>query len=256
MSENARVSISHEGHFTRIELIDEATRNSLTQESIEGIYGGIEAAHERKSRVIVLSALGKSFCAGANFAGGFSPAENQESAVTFPDLLLRMVGTTIPIVASVQGHALGGGLGLVAASTFVVASSNAEFGTPEINVGLFPMTIMAVLDRIVPRRALLEMMLLGERFSATRAMDLGLVQRVVEPAALSFETKHMAEKFAAKSPAAISRGLRAYKDQSDVSLERALPMLFDRLVDCLSTNDAREGLLAFMEKRSPEFTGT
>jgi enoyl-CoA hydratase/carnithine racemase len=158
-------------------------------------------------------------------------------------------------VARVNGHAMGGGLGLVAASTFAVASTEARLGTPEIDVGLFPMMIMAVLAKHVPRRRLLEMMLFGEKLSAEEAARLGLVNRAVAPGELDAEVRRITDAVASKSPSTVRLGLRAFAAQDDMDLEAALPMLRGRLAECLATDDAREGLMAFLEKRTPKWTG-
>ena len=160
-----------------------------------------------------------------------------------------------PVIARVHGAAMGGGLGLVAASTLAVASHDAQLGTPEVNVGLFPMMIMAVLARTLPRRALLEMMLLGQKLSADEAARLGIVNRVVPGERLEGEVRSMAEQLAQKSPTATRRGLAAYAKMGDMTLEAALPWLRDELYSLLATDDAREGLMAFMEKRAPRWTG-
>jgi enoyl-CoA hydratase/carnithine racemase len=143
----------------------------------------------------------------------------------------------------------------VAASTFAVASSEARLGTPEIHVGIFPMIIMAVLARHVPRRRLLEMMLLGEKLDAGEASRLGLVNRVVSPADLDREVKELVHALASRSRAAVALGLRALAAQDDLDLEEALPLLRGRLAEILATDDAREGLTAFLEKRQPRWKG-
>ena len=150
-----------------------------------------------------------------------------------------------------NGAAMGGGLGLVAASTFAVAQRDATLGTPEINVGLFPMMIMAVLARVVPRRKLLEMMLLGEKMTAEQARGIGLVNEVSDDASVD----GLVEKIVSKSPVTVKLGLRAFAEQDDLDLEKALPMLRGKLAECLATDDAREGLMAFLQKRSPQWTG-
>ncbi|HEX7604014.1 MAG TPA: enoyl-CoA hydratase-related protein, partial [Polyangiaceae bacterium] len=173
----------------------------------------------------------------------------------YADLLLAMTRYPKPIVARVNGHAMGGGLGLVAASHFAIAARGAKLGTPEVNVGLFPMMIMAVLQRVVPRRRLLEMMLFGERMDADAAVLAGLVNRAVDPGELDAAVKAIVEQIAGKSPLTIRLGLEAYAAQADLDLETALPMLRERLGQCLATDDAREGLMAFLEKRKPVWTG-
>ena len=136
-----------------------------------------------------------------------------------------------------------------------MASTEAKLGTPEIDVGLFPMMIMAVLARHVPRRRLVEMMLLGEKLDADQAARLGLVNRAVAPADLDPEVKKITDAVASKSPITVRLGLRAFAAQDDLDLETALPMLRGRLAECLATDDAREGLTAFLEKRAPQWTG-
>ncbi|MEO7109674.1 MAG: enoyl-CoA hydratase-related protein, partial [Polyangiaceae bacterium] len=201
---------------------------------------------------------GKSFCAGGDFqqmtAGGGEV--KLEFKGDYADLLLAMVRSEKPIICKVHGHAMGGGLGLVAASTFAIAAEDAQLGTPEVNVGLFPMMIMAVLARQVPRRALLEMMLTGTKLSAREAKDLGILNRVERPDEIESATQQIAANLAEKSPKTLALGLRAFNAQDDVDLEKALPMLRDKLGEVLATNDAREGLMAFLEKRKPVWTGT
>jgi enoyl-CoA hydratase/carnithine racemase len=208
--------------------------------------------------VVVLTGAGDAFCAGGDFAqmtGGASGADALPAKGDYADLLLAMTRATKPIVARVNGHAMGGGLGLVAASHFAVAARGAKLGTPEVQVGLFPMMIMAVLQRVVPRRRLLEMMLFGERLEADQAAAIGLVSRAVEPADLDAAIKHITDTIVSKSPITLRLGLEAFAAQDDLDLETALPLLRERLGGCLATDDAREGLMAFLEKRKPSWTG-
>jgi enoyl-CoA hydratase/carnithine racemase len=208
-------------------------------------------------RSIVLTGEGKSFCSGGDFAEMTSGVT--ESALPhkgdYADLLLALMTSDKPVVARVNGHAMGGGLGMVAASTFAVASTEAKLGTPEIDVGLFPMMIMAVLARHVPRRKLLEMMLFGEKLDADEAARVGLVNRSVPPDQLDSAVKTITDAVASKSPITVRLGLRAFAAQDDLDLEHALPLLRERLAECLATDDAREGLMAFLEKRPPQWTG-
>jgi enoyl-CoA hydratase/carnithine racemase len=212
--------------------------------------------------VIVLTGEGKAFCSGGDFqqmTGGAGGYRELPPKGDYADLLLAMVNAEKPIVARVQGDALGGGLGLVAASHFAVAEPSARLGTPEINVGLFPMMIMAVLARIMPRLDLVRMMLLGEKYEAgSTAIERGLVTHVASALGLSLDAQvdELVDQLAAKSPAAMRLGLRALAQQDDLDLEQALPLLRQRLMDCLATDDAREGLMAFMEKRPPKWKGT
>lgn len=216
-----------------------------------------DAKGDPEVRAVVLTGAGDAFCSGGDFAQMTSGAPGSElpHKGDYADLLLALSRSPKPIIARVNGVAMGGGLGLVAASHFAVAVRGAKLGTPEINVGLFPMMIMAVLKRVVPRRRLLEMMLFGERFDADHAKEIGILNRVVEPADLDAAVKQITDALLSKSPSTLRLGLEAFAAQDDLDLEHALPLLRERLALCLGTDDAREGLMAFLEKRPPKWTG-
>jgi enoyl-CoA hydratase/carnithine racemase len=233
-------------------------RNAIGSQMVNELLWALADAHADEAvRSIVLTGAGKTFCAGGDFAqmtGGES-ADQLPLKGDYKDLLLALWRTTKPVIARVNGHALGGGLGLVAASTFAVASTDAQLGTPEINVGLFPFMIMAVLGRVMPRRRLVEMMLSGERLSAEQAAAVGLLNKAVPPGELDAEVRRIATQIAAKSPSTIRLGLEALRDTEELSIDDKLPMLSARLGACLATDDAREGLMAFLEKREPKWSG-
>ena len=234
-------------------------RNAIGPQMItELLYVLDDAASDSDARVIVITGAGKAFCGGGDMSQMTAGADGEQLAPRgdYADLLLAMTRSPRPIIAKVNGHAMGGGLGLVAASTFAIASTDAQLGTPEVDVGLFPMMIMAVLARVMPQRRLTEMMLLGERLSAEESARVGLVNRAVAPSDLDGVVAAIASKLLEKSPLTLKLGLEAFSAQTDLALEEALPLLRDRLGVCLGTNDAREGLMAFLEKRKPVWTGT
>ncbi len=224
----------------------------------ELLYALGDAMEDSAVKVIVLTGEGKAFSAGGDFAqmSGGPDVTALAHKGDYADLLLALWRSDKPVIAKVNGHAMGGGLGLVAASTFAIASSEAQLGTPEINVGLFPMMIMAILERLVPRRRLVKMMLLGEKLSAAEAAQIGLLNLSVKPEELDAAVQSLATELASKSPLTLKLGLRALLAQEDLPLDRAIPLLRDKLAECLATNDAREGLTAFLEKRAPEWSGT
>jgi enoyl-CoA hydratase/carnithine racemase len=253
-----KIKVTGEGAVTTIRLAYPERRNAIGPEMTNELLYALEDAREDEAtRVIVLTGEGKAFCAGGDFAqmsgGGDGPKLAPKG--DYADLLLALARSDKPVIARVNGHAMGGGLGMVAACTFAIGAEEAELGTPEIQVGLFPMMIMAVLARLVPRRKLVQMMLLGERVNAREALSLGILGEVVPLAELDAAVKKIADAIAGKSPSTVRLGLRAFAAQDDLELEKALPLLRERLVECLSTEDAREGLMAFLEKRAPVWKG-
>jgi enoyl-CoA hydratase/carnithine racemase len=255
-----RIRVTREGGVETITLSNPKRRNAIGPRMMTEIFWALEDARAADEvRSIVLTGEGNAFCSGGDFAEITAPAGAAESDALEPkdfgSLLLALANSDKPVVAKVNGDALGGGLGLAAASTFAVASTGATLGTPEIDVGLFPMMIMAVLSRHVPRRRLVQMMLLGEKFGAEEAARLGLVNRAVPPERLDAEVRGITDAIATKSPITVRLGLRAFAAHDDLELEEALPMLQGRLAECLGTDDAREGLTAFLEKRAPKWTG-
>lgn len=239
-----------------VTLNQPARKNPIGPTSVnELLYALDDAGADPDVRVVVLTGAGAAFSAG----GDLKQLGGDEAALPpkgdFADLLLRFTTLGKPTVARVPGPALGGGLGLVASCDFAVACESAVLGTPEIRRGLFPMQIMAVLGRVVPRRKLLPMMLLGDKLSAAQALDLGLLTHVVPDAALDGAVAELAARLAAQSPTAMRMGLEAWHRQADQPLEESLPWLRDRFFEMLGTDDAQEGLRAFFEKRAPRWTG-
>jgi enoyl-CoA hydratase/carnithine racemase len=247
-----RIKVTRDGNVETIALSNPERRNAIGPRMTSEILWALEDARTADDvRAIVLTGDGEAFCSGGDFVEITSGAADwaMPPKGDFADLLLALCKSEKPVVAKVNGHALGGGLGLAAASTFAVASADSKLGTPEFHVGLFPMIIMAVLARHVPRRRLVEMMLLGETFAADEALRLGLVNRVVPRDRLDAEVKTITDAIAGKSASTVRLGLRAFAAQDDLDLEHALPLLRERLAECLATDDARAGMKAFLEKR-------
>jgi enoyl-CoA hydratase/carnithine racemase len=250
-----RIKVERGGGVETISLSNPTRRNAIGPRMMSELLWALEDARAADDvRSIVLTGEGKTFCAGGDFTGAPHESELPHKG-DFADLLLALYRSEKPVVAKVNGDALGGGLGLATACTFAVASTAARLGTPEIDLGLFPMMIMAVLSRRIPRRRLTEMMLFGEKLGADEAARLGLVNRAVAPEQLDAAVLAITAAIAAKSATTVRLGLRALAAQDDLDLERALPLLRDRLSELLATDDAREGLMAFLEKRPPRWTG-
>ena len=220
----------------------------------ELLYALDDAKASDEVRAIVLTGAGKAFSAGGDLKQMGSKSELEPKG-DYVDLLMRFTQLDKPTVARVPGYAMGGGLGMVASCDFAVACESAVLGTPEIKRGLFPMMIMTVLQQVVPRRELMEMMLLGERMSAADAKRVGLLSHVVPDEALDGAVHDLATRLAGQSPTAMRMGLRAFHAQREQAMAEALPRLREQLYALLATEDAREGLAAFFQKRKPQWTG-
>ena len=241
-------------------LNDPATRNSLSAELIGGLIAGLERARDEEAvRCVVLaSSHEKVFSSGANL-GGFSgdvPLVHKHFGTAGLLTLLRLIGSLgKPTICAARGHVLAGALGVALACDLVVASEQATFGTPEINVGVFPFMIMALIYRNVPRKKVNELLLLGERQSAEQALAAGIVNKVVSDAEFDAAVADWAGKLAAKSPLIMRLGKEAMRRQLDMPLDDALDYLRSQLSLALSTEDVVEGVSAFFEKREPQWKG-
>jgi enoyl-CoA hydratase/carnithine racemase len=231
-------------------------KNALGAEMVNELLWALDDARDEPAvHVVVITGAGGVFSAGGDLKQMSGEGVALQPRGDFVDLLLRFRDLGKPTVARIEGVAMGGALGLVASADFAIAAGSAVLGTPEVRRGLFPMMIMAVLARVVPRRKLLPMMLLGDKLSAQDALEHGLLTSVVADADLDRTVRELAARLAAQSPTAIRMGLRAFHRQHDLPLEEALPMLRDELFALLGTEDGREGLAAFLEKREPRWTG-
>ena len=249
------------GAIARITLNRPDKRNPLGPQTIGELLHALDAAKgDEAVRVVVLTGAGKVFSAGGDLSSmgkGGTPLESKAGEATRPgtfvDLNLALTRLGKPTIAMVNGHALAGGLGLVVACDLAIAADDAQLGTPEINVGLWPMMIMATIFRNVPRKRGLELVMTGDKISAGEAASMGLITRAVPRDKLEAEVQALAEKLAGKSPAIMRLGLQAFYATQDLELEPALRHLELQLMSVLSTEDAREGLMAFLEKRAPNW---
>lgn len=255
----AVVEVTRDGAVAIVTLNRPERRNALSTELVEALRAALEAADaDPEVRAVLLTGAGPAFCAGGDLAGGMQgdggivAAEHLRGG--FGRLLATLPKLGVPIVGAVHGDALGGGLGLVAACDLAVIDPAARVGTPEVKVGLFPHVIAAALQRLVPRRALLEMVLLGQRVDAERALALGLVNRISAPGAAVAEGLELATALASQSAAVLALGKRGFYAAADLPFESALELLNGRLTLNLLTEDAGEGIGAFLARRPPEWT--
>ncbi len=243
-----------------ITIDDPERRNPLSTTTMGELRDAVEkAAADSSVRVIVITGSGnRVFSAGGDLAGDFieTPIALHSSRTALASLFRSMRAAGKPIVARVNGHALAGGFGLAAACDLVIAVEEARFGLPEINVGLWPMMITAVLQRCLPHKALLELMMTGRLMDAVEARNLGVVSRVVAGGDLDTVVDETVTALASKSPIVLRMGRDAFYAVEDLAFDAALDLLQTGLTAVAMTNDAAEGVAAFLEKRDPYWTGT
>ncbi len=243
-----------------IDLDTPDTRNALSDELMGSLIAAFAAARDdvHVHCVVLGSTHPKTFSSGGNL-GGFAsdvPLTSKHRSISlFPELFTLIGQLGKPVVAKVGGHCLAGAFGLTLACDLVIASDTAVFGTPEINVGVFPFMIAALLYRNLPRKTATELMLLGERFDAEEARRIGVVNVVVPHDELDTETAKLAGRLAVKSPLLMKLGKDALWRQGDMPLEDAWDYLRSQLALAFSTEDIQEGVAAFKEKRDPVWKG-
>jgi 3-hydroxypropionyl-coenzyme A dehydratase len=243
-----------------ITLNDPDTRNALSAELLGGLTKAFERARDEQAvRCVVLcSSHERTFSSGANlggFAGEDSLVHKHFASERFVGLFKLIGELGKPTVCSVRGHVLAGALGIALACDLILASEEATFGTPEINIGTFPFMIMALIYRNVPRKKANELLLLGERWNAEQALAAGIVNKVVPDGELDAAVAEWAGRLAGKSPVIMRLGKEAMRRQMDMGLDDALDYLRAQLSLALSTEDIVEGVSAFFEKRDPQWKG-
>jgi enoyl-CoA hydratase/carnithine racemase len=234
----------------------ENRRNAISIETINLFLQHLDQAEtDPEVRVILITGAGdKAFCAGADL-GGDADSRIQAGFTSYAQLLKRLSGYPKPVVARVNGACMAGGMGIMLACDIVIAGNDAKFGTPEVNVGLWPMMIGALIFRNTLRKKAMEMVLLGERLNADQAREMGLITRAVPADHLDDEVNRVLQSLAEKSPVGMKIGKEAFYAMEDMPFEEAVDFLSGKIAEVASTEDAGEGIMAFIEKRKPVFKG-
>ncbi len=256
------ITIEVKDKVATITLSREERRNAISSTMMTELLDAIKKYDDDPNVLaIVLTGAGsKVFCAGADFGESMGATasflDRHEEQRKFAELFKIIKGLKKPLLGRINGHALGGGLGLACACDIVIAADDCRFGTPEINVGLFPYVIMATLLRFTsaPKR-LLEMMLTGERVDAKEAQQLGLMKNAVPRKQIGAKVDEIAKKIVNKSPAILRLGRRAFYTMRDMEYEKALEYLASMLAINTMAEDVAEGIAAFLEKREPVWKG-
>lgn len=252
--------VEDEGAVRRITLNRPDKLNALNLATLTELHAAFEAAGaDAGVRVVVLTGAGpKAFVAGADIAemNGLSPVQARDFSRHGQRLMSRIEQLGKPVVAMINGFALGGGLELAMACHLRIAADTAKMGQPEVDLGLIPgFGGTQRLLRLVGRGATLELCLVGAQIDAARAAQLGLVTRVVPADQLEAETRKLAEQLASSAPQALRGVLDAVLSGGEASLETGLEFETQGFAIAFSTEDMKEGTGAFLARRKPQFTG-
>src|ERR1700722_8981148 len=259
MTDNNVVVSEKRGQAYWITINRPEKRNAINSDVVAGVVKGYRQAHEDTDvRVIVLTGAGdKAFCAGADLqrAGAAFAFDFSKPNVDYADLLRLSQNATKPAIARVGGVCMAGGMGLLCMTDMAVAAEHVMFGLPEVKIGLFPMQVMSLLQQIAPRRLINEGALTGEPFDARTALAAGLLNYVVPSAELDAKVDWLIERIVDKSPTAIRRGKYAMHAIASMSFDQSIAYTESQIALSAMTEDAKEGLKAFAEKRKPSWSG-
>ncbi|HEU0199639.1 MAG TPA: enoyl-CoA hydratase-related protein [Burkholderiaceae bacterium] len=230
-------------------------RNALNADVIRALQ---EALYQVKSddsiRAVVLTGAGdEAFCAGADLGADAFAFDYATPTIAYADLLRTARTINVPLVARVNGACMAGGMGLLAMCDLAIAAPRAIFGLPEAKVGVFPMQVLAVLQAQVPQRFLTQLCLTGDSIDAARAREIGLINEVADD--LDGALERLLSRLQSNSPAALKRGLYAMKAMRSMSFDEAIAFGEAQIGLLAMTQDAREGIAAFTQKRRPQWTG-
>ncbi|MFU8840322.1 MAG: enoyl-CoA hydratase/isomerase family protein [Nitriliruptoraceae bacterium] len=255
------VEVSRQDAVATVTIARPEARNALDAATLDAMIEAFsDLDRDPAVRVLVLTGAGdKAFCAGADLRSGLTSDPSAVDGHEQRGLLRRLFATTealrTPLIGRVNGHALAGGLGVALACDLLVAVEDATFGTPEVRVGLWPHVISALLvQHLGPKRAL-EWMMTGRRYPAAEAERLGLVNRVVPREELDEAVAELAAELIRGAPLALALGRRSYLDARSMEPRSAMAYLHGMLDLQVQTEDAAEGIAAFLERREPEWRG-
>jgi enoyl-CoA hydratase/carnithine racemase len=258
MSDVQEVLLERRGQAFWITINRPEKRNAIHGGVVAAMREGIRQAHaDPEVRAIVVTGAGdKAFCAGGDLQPGKGFAfDYAKPSVDYANLLRDAQNATLPIIARVNGTCMAGGMGLLCMADMAVVADHALFGLPEVKVGVFPMQVLSLLQNLVPRRLVREWALTGEPIGAQEALDAGLVNYVVPMAELDAKTDWLLSRLVDKSPTAIRRGKYAMRAIEAMSFDQAIAYTESQIALLAMTEDAKEGLASFNERRKPVWTG-
>jgi enoyl-CoA hydratase len=253
------VETKHEGHVSVLTINRPDKLNALSEEVLGDLRAAVEDTARREDvRAAIITGSGKAFVAGADIAAmkDMDEAQGRGFGALGHELFSRLEGLRFPVIAAVNGFALGGGCELALACDFIYASSKAKFGQPEVNLGIIPgFGGTQRLPRRVGSAMARELIYSGKMIDAAEALRIGLVNAVFDPDALLAAARKTAEEIAAKGPLAVATAKRLIWEGVDLPLPQGNELERDAFGECFGTEDQTEGMTAFLEKRAPSFKG-
>ena len=236
-----------------------AARNALSSDLLAALQDELDTVREERDvKVVVLAGSGPGFCAGHDLKEVRAHPDRAFYQALFEQcsrVMLAITHLPKPVIARVHGTASAAGCQLVASCDLAVASSEARFATPGVNIGLFCSTPMVALSRAVGRKQTMEMLLTGDLIPAQKALEIGLVNRVVGADELDDEVYGLARQIASKSPLTLAIGKEAFYRPLEMGLAEAYAYTSRVAADNMMARDAAEGIDAFIEKREPTWRG-
>jgi len=252
------VEVTVEQGIATLRVVRPERRNALTNAMYRGLAGLIaEFGKDETVRCIVVKGSNGIFTSGSDISAFLdkSPIEREGHFGLVAELFTAPSLISKPVIAAVSGHALGGGTGLVAACDLAVAEEGAEFGLPEVDIGLWPCTLLPAVIRAVGARRAYELALLGRRFGAEEALRIGLIHELAPKGGLDAATTRIAGRIAGLSPVAVQMGKRAFYECLDLEFAKATWFMGRVMALNSASQDAREGIRSFLEKRKPSWVG-
>lgn len=249
-----------EGAVTRVVLARPEVRNAFDDALIAELTAAFsDISADQETRVVVLSGEGPVFCAGADIAwmrkaGGYTRQQNEADAERMARMLRAIDSCPKPVVALVHGAAIGGGVGLVAAADIVIAAEGTVFALSEVRLGILPAVISPYVLRAIGPRQARDLFLTGDRFEAREAHRIGLVHAVVPAAELEAAGRKKVASLLAAGPEAVEAAKRLIDRVTGQSPEEAMSLTVRTIAERRASEEAREGLTAFLEKRPPSWS--
>ena len=244
-------------HTTVVTLNRPERRNSLTIELMSELTDAVEAAdRDTTQRILILRGAGKAFCTGLDLQEVSQHEKAHESAGFVAKMLLAISQTRLITIAAVHGAAVAGGAGIMSACDFVIAAERTKFGYPEARRGLIAAAVMTFLRRQLRERDVRELLLTGELIEAPRALQMGLINRVVAADELDNEVQKLCASIVQNAPGALTHAKRMLEQLWSTSVKEDIEMALGHHMQARESAEAKEGVTAFLEKRPPAWAQT